>query len=213
MTTQNKPYLCFHVSGGDDDAAPATTRKHRKGLAHMSLLIDQERIEKAVVQQVVDYFAEEEKIYKTIREGISDRIEKVFAEHATDMVRKAVDDAVMNGFERQYQKVDNWGQKIGAPTSVKKELERLVGDYWSERVDSNGNKTESSYNSMSRAEFLMLKICADDFSVTMREHAINVTGALKDGLRNQLAKHMDSMLSELFRVKSLQDQGKVEKPY
>ena len=41
----------------------------------------------------------------------------------------------------------------------------------------------------------------------------NVTGALKDGLRTQLATHMDNMLSSLFHVKSLQDQGKVKKPW
>jgi len=59
----------------------------------------------------------------------------------------------------------------------------------------------------------MTQACAEDFSVAMKQHVTNVTGALKDGLRNEIAKQMDGMLSELFRVKSLQDQGKVEKPY
>jgi hypothetical protein len=45
------------------------------------------------------------------------------------------------------------------------------------------------------------------------QSALNITGALKDGLRTQMAAHMDRLLSELFHVKSLQDQGKVEKPY
>jgi len=40
-----------------------------------------------------------------------------------------------------------------------------------------------------------------------------VTGGLKDGLRNQLAKQIDGLLDELFRIKSLQDQGQVAKPY
>lgn len=175
--------------------------------------IDQERLEKAVVDQVIDYFADNEKIYETIRKGISDRIDKAFAENASAIVQKIADDAVSNGFERTYQKVDKWGSKVGTPTSIKQELERMVGDYWNERVDSKGNRTDSSYGSISRAEFLMTQICADDFSKTMKEHATNVTGALKDGLRNQLGKQMDSMLSGLFSVKSLQDQGKVEKPW
>jgi hypothetical protein len=82
------------------------------------------------------------------------------------------------------------------------------------RVDAkSGKPTESSYSSVSRAEFLMTQICAQDFSETMKQHALNVTGALKDGLRNQLATQMDGMLSGLFHVKSLQDQGKVEKPW
>jgi hypothetical protein len=47
----------------------------------------------------------------------------------------------------------------------------------------------------------------------MRQSAQNITGALKDGLRNQMAYQMDQLLEGLFRIKSLQDQGKVEKPY
>lgn len=59
----------------------------------------------------------------------------------------------------------------------------------------------------------MTQICAEDFSKQMKDSAVNITGHLKDGLRNQMGKVMDDILSELFKVKSLQDQGKVEKPY
>lgn len=51
------------------------------------------------------------------------------------------------------------------------------------------------------------------FSAAMKQSALNVTGALKDGLRNQIGQQMDVLLNDLFRIKSLQDQGKVEKPY
>lgn len=179
----------------------------------MNMQIDQARLEKAVVQQVIDYFVDEEKTFEKIRNDISARIDKLFADHATEMVKKMAEDAVLNGFEREYVKIDQWGQKAGEPTSIKKELERMVSAHWSERVDLKGNSTDSSYNSTSRAEYLMNKICAADFSKTMQEHATNITGHLKDGLRTQLAAHMDIMLSDLFRVKSLQDQGKVEKPW
>ncbi len=59
----------------------------------------------------------------------------------------------------------------------------------------------------------MTQVCAADFTEGMKASVQSVTGALKDGLRNQLAKQMDQMLNDLFRIRSLQDQGKVEKPY
>ncbi|MNH42194.1 hypothetical protein D3C79_1038450 [compost metagenome] len=59
----------------------------------------------------------------------------------------------------------------------------------------------------------MTKICAEDFSKEMQQHVTNVTGSLKDGLRKQMANQMDALLNDLFKVRSLQDQGKVEKPY
>ncbi|MDQ4680748.1 hypothetical protein, partial [Stenotrophomonas maltophilia group sp. RNC7] len=72
---------------------------------------------------------------------------------------------------------------------------------------------DSDYNAVTRAEYLMTQICAQDFSEGMKQSVLSVTGALKDGLRAQLAAHMDKMLDELFCIKSLQDQGKVEKPW
>lgn len=66
---------------------------------------------------------------------------------------------------------------------------------------------------VTRAEYLMTQICAEDFTKSMKDSVLTVTGALKDGLRIQLAKQMDGLLDSLFHIKSLQDQGKVEKPY
>ena len=60
---------------------------------------------------------------------------------------------------------------------------------------------------------MMAQICANDFSEKMRQAAVSVTAALKDGFRAQLATHVDGLLDELFRVKSLQDQGKATKPW
>ena len=45
----------------------------------------------------------------------------------------------------------------------------------------------------------MTKICAGDFSKQMQHSVANVTGALKDGLRNQLANKMDHMPERLFQ--------------
>ena len=59
----------------------------------------------------------------------------------------------------------------------------------------------------------MAQICAKDFSDQMKSAAVSVTASLKDGFRAQLAKHVDGLLDELFRVKSIQDQGKAEKPW
>jgi len=101
----------------------------------MNMQIDQARLEKAVVQQVIDYFVDDEKTFEKIRNDISARIDKLFADHATELVKKMAEDAVLNGFEREYVKIDQWGQKAGEPTSIKKELERMVSAHWSERVD------------------------------------------------------------------------------
>lgn len=177
------------------------------------LNIDIEKLEKSVAEQVSDYLIYKETILKSIRDAIDEKINNLFADKAESIIADRVNAAINDGFERTYQRVDQYGRAIGSPTTIAKELEKLIGDYWSQRVDRQGKPTSDNYNTTSRAEYIMAKVCADDFSEQMKSAALNVTGALKDGLRNQLAKHMDQMLDGLFHIKSLQDQGKVAKPY
>jgi len=186
----------------------------------MDLNIDHSKLEEAIVAQAVDQILGKDegeqftRYLRDIRTGVEARIDKLFADRADAMIQDALDSAIKDGFEREYQRVNQWGKREDAgTTSISKELERLVTSYWGERVDRNGKPTDSTYNALTRAEYLMTQICAEDFSKAMKESAVQVTGALKDGMRNQLATHTDQLLNDLFKVKSLQDQGKVEKPY
>ncbi len=177
--------------------------------------INEEELKAAIVANAADQIlSEDHDLSGLIAKEVKTRLDKLFIDRAEAQITAAIDAAVDGAFEREYQRVSSWGEPEGPKTSIRKELESTVEAYWSKRVDArSGKPTDSSYSSVSRAEYLMTQICAEDFSKTMKESATNVTGALKDGMRNQLAKHMDDMLSSLFHVKSLQDQGKVEKPY
>lgn len=179
------------------------------------LNINEHDIKAAIVQKAADeILRQDDDLTAMIHKEVRSRLDKIFIDHAEAQIQAAIDTAVNGAFEREYQRVTNWGEAEGPKTSIRKELEKTVDGYWGARVDSRtGKPTDSTYNSVTRAEYLMTQICAQDFSDAMKQSATNVTGALKDGLRNQLAKQMDSMLEGLFRVKSLQDQGKVEKPY
>lgn len=167
-----------------------------------------------IAQKAAEGFMRDEDIWEMVKRDIDARTAKLFAERAEAAITSAVNAAIKDGFERTYQPVDAYGSKVGAPTTIGKQLERLIGDYWSERVDKYGKPVSSSYSTgTTRAEHLMATICAEDFSAQMKAAAVSVTASLKDGFRAQLAKHVDGLLDDLFRVKSIQDQGKAEKPW
>ena len=168
--------------------------------------IDQEKIEKAIVDEAVHKFATDDDLYSRIRDGINARIDKVFADKVSLVVTDAVERITNEGFERSYHKTDGFGRPIGQPTSISKELEALVSNYWTDRVDRSGKKVDNgAYNSVSRAEWLMAQICADDFSKEMKQHVVNVTAQLKDHFRAVLNSHVATMLSEVFHVQSQGD--------
>lgn len=174
---------------------------------------DEAEMKQLIAERAAEGFMRDDDIWEMVKSDIDMRIDRLFADRADAAIREIIDKAINDGFERTYQSVDAFGRKNGAPTTIRKELERLIGDYWSDRVDKSGNPTSSSYGSTSRAEYIMAQVCAKDFSDQMKLAAVSVTAGLKDGFRAQLAKHVDGLLDELFRVKSLQDQGKAEKPW
>lgn len=184
----------------------------------MDFKFDQGKLEEEVVRQAVNALFDKDdgdgfsRLLKQIREKVDSKIDVLFEETAEKLIQDTVDTVVRDGFNREYIKRDQWG-KPQETTTISKELEKLISSYWSDKVDTNGKPTASSYGGVTRAEYLMTQICAADFSEAMKQSVTNVTGHLKDELRNKLARQMDSMLDGLFKVKSLQDQGKVEKSY
>ncbi len=179
------------------------------------LNINEEDLKAAIVTEAADQIVKnDDDLSGIVAKEVRARINAIFVDRVETQIQAAIDAAVNNAFDEEYQRVTSWGQPDGPATTVRKQLEKTVSGYWTAKVDAKtGKPSDSSYSSVSRAEYLMTQICAEDFSAAMKQSALSVTGALKDGLRNQIGKQMDGMLDELFHIKSLQDQGKVEKPY
>jgi len=171
--------------------------------------INNTTIEEAVIGRVCDQIMDEWSWRELAERALKDRIAAAFSAGVDEVVNATVKKAVMDGLDYEYDKdVDVFGKSKGGKTTVRAELARMVSDYWSQSVDKYGKPSSSSYDTkMTRAEWTMMHVCAADFSEAMKKEAVAVTGALKDGLRQQLRKSTDEMLNGLFRVKSLQDQA------
>jgi hypothetical protein len=169
--------------------------------------LNQASIEKAIVAEVADRIIGEDELFERVRKAVDSRISQLFKDQADAQIRAAIDAAILNGFEREYVRVNSWGEKEGSPTTIRKELEKVIGNYWNEKVDTKGAK--SSYPSdrdLTRAEWIMAKMVADDFNGHMKQHVVNVGAALKDQLRASLHGTVNELLSGVFRVNSLGDQ-------
>lgn len=177
--------------------------------------INEEDLKSAIVERAADQLLSEDRdLPGLIAKEVKGRLDKIFIDRADAQIQAAIDEAVMASFDREYQRVTAWGEPSGEKTSIRKQLDKIIDGYWSQKVEpKTGKPANSDYNTVTRAEYLMTTICANDFTAQMKQDALNVTGALKDGMRNQMGKVMDDILNGLFHVKSLQDQGKVEKPY
>lgn len=180
------------------------------------LNINEDDLKKAIVEKAADQILQhDDELSGMVRAEVQRRVEKIFAERANAEIQDTIDKAVKNGFDLEYCRVDNWGRPDGEKTTIRKQLDASIQGYWTTKVDARTGKPDSSGygDKTTRAEYLMTQICAAGFSEEVKKHAVAVTAHLKDGLRGELANAMDRILNELFHVKSLQDQGKVPKPY
>lgn len=168
--------------------------------------IDENAIRQAVVDQVSDQLMySKEGLADYVRSELKSRIDKVWASEVQDQIGAIVQKEISDGFNRQYQKVDNWGDQVGEPTTIKAELQRLVTSYWQEKVDARNGQKSDSYGAITRAEYTMMRVCSKDFSEQANQEVANMAGALKDGLRLALHETTNKMLNEVFKVKSLGD--------
>ena len=167
--------------------------------------LNQQAIQDAIVAQAVREFTNDNDIYERAKRGIEARIDALFANEVSALIKTKIAEVTKEGFDREYCKRDGFGKPVGQPTSISKELEALVSGYWTQRVGRDGKPTDGSYGSLSRAEWMMTQLCADDFGKEMKQHVVNVGGALKDHFREVLSQHVAIMLSEVFKVQSAGD--------
>lgn len=169
--------------------------------------LNQARIEDAIIREVSEKIIGDDDLWNRVKHAVDTRIDNHFKAVADAQIKTAIESAITQGFEREYQRVNAFGERQGAPTTIRAELEKLIGGYWNERVDRNGKPTDSTYNVVTRAEWMMTQLVAADFKGEMHQHVVNLGGALKDKLRSELHETVNKLLSEVFHVKSAGDQA------
>jgi len=169
--------------------------------------LDMAAVEQAVVDRAVDRFFDEHFDFgSTLKRAVESRFNALFAEKADAAITAAIDAALDDGFNREFTRVTPWGEKQGQPTTIRRELEFMLANFWQQKVDRQG-KPSDGYNSVTRAEYQMIRIAGEDFIKNLESHLVGAAATFKDGLRNELRGRVDTMLAGLFHVKSGQDQA------
>ncbi|SDG35339.1 hypothetical protein [Pelagibacterium luteolum] len=169
--------------------------------------LDQKRIEDGIISEVASTIMRDDDLYDRVKHAVDARIEKLWKETAEARIRSEVELAISDGFEKSYRKVDSFGRAEGEPTTIRAELEKLIGGYWNTKVDRQGKPSNGYGADMTRAEWMMTQLVASDFQGEMKQHVINLGGALKDKLRGELHQTVNKLLGETFNVRSFDDQN------
>ena len=169
--------------------------------------LDKSRIEDAIIREVADNIMHEDELRERVKKAVDQRVDVLFKTVADAQISAAVEAAVSAGFDHEYSRVTAYGQREGAPTTIRKELEKMIAGYWNEKVDKGGKPATGYGADITRAEWVMMQIVAESFKGDMKQHVVNLGGALKDKLRAELHGTVNRLLSEVFHVNSEGDRG------
>jgi len=170
--------------------------------------LDQTRIEDAIVREVADKIIGEDALYDRVKRAVDARIDIHFKNVADAQIQAAIEAAVARGFEHEYCRIDSFGKRDGQPTTIRAELERVIAGYWNAKVDRAGKPSSGYGSDITRAEWMMTQLVAADFQGEMKQHVVNLGGTLKDKLRAELHETVNKLLSEVFHVRSADDEAR-----
>lgn len=171
-----------------------------------AITLDNAAIMEAVVGRLVDEFMRtDDQLYDEVEKRISKKIDALFLKNVEPRIQQELDRALADVFHKEYQQRTAWGENEGEPTTISKELEKLMSGFWAQTVDKDGKP--STYAKLTRAEYTMAKVLGDDFNKQTERYLVQAAAWLKDGMRDHLRGEVDKMLANLFHVNSAQDQA------
>ncbi len=175
--------------------------------------IDIEKVGELVAQQVSNevFNAYHDGWSKRIIERVNDRIDALINATATETINARVAKITEDSFFAPYQPVSPFGQPVGEVTTIAASLEKATRDYWLQSVDKNGKPSSSSgYGEklVSRADWFIAKAMGQTIEETIDKNLIvSIAAKVKDTVRAELRSKVDTILGEIFRVQSADDQA------
>lgn len=163
--------------------------------------ITRDEIVNLVSQKVYDDFNNDESISVSVSEIVKKRIN----DEVGAALKQKIDATLTLEIERlmssEVVPVDIWGDRKGEPTTIRASLVEQARKFWNEMVNSEG-KPCSSYGSRPRHEYIYAKICAEEFSASIKQNVVNIVGAFKDALVSDVTNKAAEHINTLIRVKT-----------
>lgn len=178
----------------------------------MNLNIDEirEAVIAKVSSEVLGGCDVESIVQERIEKMCMQKVNEIFAKEATAQIAQAIDTAVKGALDQPYFRVDGFGKQNGESTTIRKSIEDILSSFWTTRVDpSNGKPIDMDRDyygkKVTRAEYIMMESSAGSFKEIVQRNAIDMCGAMKDGLRTQLFAATKEIMDSLFRVSTKGD--------
>jgi hypothetical protein len=148
--------------------------------------ISKEEILNRLTEQILQGgLAEEgfEHAKREILKGYKEGIEKA--------IHHVISEACAEALTMEFQPVNIWGEKTGAPTTVRDLFVKKCQDWWTQKVDSSGNPTTDSFgNKKTMVQHHAERAVSEIVSGEMKAELSTVVASAKSALAESIGKYI-----------------------
>jgi hypothetical protein len=110
-----------------------------------------------------------------------------------------MDKEVEKVFSQPFIPVDRFGYGKGETTTIRELIAKEAIEYWTEKVDDNGNKTNGYGVQTVRAEFYAKKFMKEFYTKNLSEYAENMAKEVKAKIPATFAEEVAKSFARYFK--------------
>lgn len=167
----------------------------------MEIKFNEEQLLNLAVVKICDQYIESDELSKRVESLIQKRLNEVFSERLLSKVDSFISEEMTKLLAKEVAPVNLWGEQVGKPTTIRDALAERAREFWNQKVNADGKATTNDYYSKPRHEYLFGKIISDEFAKAVSQDTINIIGALKTALKDNMSQTLNNKLDELIKVK------------
>lgn len=165
----------------------------------MDLNITKEELLDLAASKLADQYGEMSDIESRVHQRIEQRIAAYFSEHIKAKIDEFLNAEMGRIVNQTINPVDIWGDKTGAPTTIRAQLAERAKTFWEVKVGEDGR--ESAYGGEPRHTRLMKQISNEEFTKAIKANAEEIVGAFKVALTADASKLVAEHIDKLINVK------------
>lgn len=158
----------------------------------------------------LDWFGEDGSLDEVLKQKITDEVVRKIAdkeignisEDAEEMLKAQIalrlNDYMDELFDKPRNITDRWGEVIKENVTIKSQLKEALDNFVDQRVDRNGNISNSAYDSKTRVQYMAEKYYNDYCKGTIEKMAKDTADTIKRMTEEQINAKIGKKMADIL---------------
>ena len=137
-------------------------------------------------------------VVNTLSEKVLDELSEEVEKQISDTIRTRLNEYMNNFFDTPRNITDRWGEVIKENVTIKSQLKEALDNFVDQRVDRNGNISNSAYDSKTRVQYMAEKYYNDYCKGTIEKMAKDTADTIKCMTEEQISKKIGKKMADII---------------